>query len=318
MYVVFAHMGFIPIPELAGRTDFISMAIRGLRGILFPGQPAVVVFFIISGFCIHYPFRAGQSVPLAAYFLRRYLRIGLPLVACLILAHWVEPDHSAYNLRALNDAVLWSLVAEIIYYGLYPFLLPIIRRIGWTAALIAAYFAALSVMCIHPSTGVYQHLGPSLAWVVGLPSWLLGCWLAESFGAPVPNTNRAIWAWRFLACFCASSASALFFLAKIGYPWSLLLISWIFAQWLKRELAWDSTRAPSRWLEWAGQWSYSLYLVHMVILTAWIRWGPGPQAERLEWAIRLGVVLLASLLFYLIVERPSHHFARWLSQRAKK
>src|SRR6516162_9002412 len=45
---------------------------------LFYGLPAVIVFFVISGFCIHLPFRHFETLSIGKYYARRYTRILVP------------------------------------------------------------------------------------------------------------------------------------------------------------------------------------------------------------------------------------------------
>jgi len=78
----------------------------------FDGIGAVIAFFIISGFVIHYPNKNG--IPnLKEFWIRRFVRIVIPL--CIILPLGLLFDHP-------EKAVVWSLFCELIYYAIYPFL----------------------------------------------------------------------------------------------------------------------------------------------------------------------------------------------------
>src|SRR5579862_5686862 len=78
----------------------------------FDGIAAVIAFFIISGFVIHYPNKNG--IPdLKEFLIRRFLRILIPLSFVLIIGNWFNHP---------EKTVVWSLSCELIYYGLYPFL----------------------------------------------------------------------------------------------------------------------------------------------------------------------------------------------------
>jgi peptidoglycan/LPS O-acetylase OafA/YrhL len=104
---------------------------RGWNTVVF-GTPAVIVFFVISGFCIHLPFRGTAKIDVFRYYLRRYTRILLPIAGTLViyrklgarLTFWGEPS-------ILCEPPLWSLACEEIYYALYPFLRWARNRIGW-------------------------------------------------------------------------------------------------------------------------------------------------------------------------------------------
>src|SRR5258707_13559034 len=64
--VVVFHYGLVPREALGmGTFDFlIGAALRSL----FNGPAAVIIFFVISRFCIHFPFRTDTSVNLSSYY----------------------------------------------------------------------------------------------------------------------------------------------------------------------------------------------------------------------------------------------------------
>lgn len=315
MFVVFAHLGFLPMPEVTGPLSLGARLVRGVFGNLFSGPPAVIVFFIVSGFCIHYPFRNASSVPLASYLIRRYVRIGLPLLIGILFARWLAPGHPNFDLNATSETVVWSLVAELVYYSIYPLILPCVRRYGWIRTILFSYAAAFVLIGLNPSHRYYMEFGPWATWLVGLPSWLLGCQLAETVGTAARSPRFSIWWWRIGIWFCASASSVLMFHAHVGYPWTLPIFSLVCALWLKRELAYSCGRPGVYFLEWAGQWSYSLYLMHLVVAGFLSGGAPVLPGEQMAWLVRIGAVLVLCYLFYLAVELPSHHFARYLSRR---
>jgi peptidoglycan/LPS O-acetylase OafA/YrhL len=74
------------------RTTPIQLFLCSYAGYLFapcPSLPCVIVFFVISGFCIHYPYHKGKPVLLREFLVRRCLRIGIPLSICLLIAYFV-------------------------------------------------------------------------------------------------------------------------------------------------------------------------------------------------------------------------------------
>src|SRR5438046_10115626 len=64
LWVLFGHLGFLPLVAGIDRTTRVGYLIAGAFANAVSGPAAVVVFFVISGFCIHYPFRGGTPVPL--------------------------------------------------------------------------------------------------------------------------------------------------------------------------------------------------------------------------------------------------------------
>src|SRR5262249_22307878 len=154
---------------------------------------AVIVFFVISGFCIHFPYRNGDSPRLIRYYPRRYFRILVPLITAISLYSWLRVD-----MPLLGHSILWSIVCEEIYYLIYPGLLLFRRRLGSYPLLLLVFVGGLVVAWTDPRAGDYPSYGWKLNWLLGLPCWLLGCVLAEkSDSLCFPVSFRAIWTWRF-------------------------------------------------------------------------------------------------------------------------
>src|SRR5437588_3715459 len=181
MWVVFVHCGFFPLLQNVDKARFAGKVIAGLYNNAFNGSAAVIVFFVISGFCINFPYSKGRQLSPKAYFSRRYIRIIIPMVVAILLA---RPLNIQFFL--LSDSILWSLLADEIYYVIYPLLLISSRSIGWTKILAISFVLSLGVVLTNPSAGDYPSYGPYLNWLLGLPCWLLGCLLAQHV-----NSNSA-------------------------------------------------------------------------------------------------------------------------------
>ena len=317
IWVVFGHFGFLP-----GLLDFDpgtvhGKILRGIMGNLFSGPPAVIVFFVISGFCIHYPFREAGVIPGWRYLLRRYIRIGIPALAAASFAHTFAPGNPAFDISAKTGTVVWSLMAEVVYYTIYPFLFIAAARWGWLRLLATAVIFSLVIIVRAPSLSYLPSYGPWLTWIVGLPYWLLGCHLADSLDRN-PGTNvmpSTIWKWRLSVWAGASLASVLMFHAGVGYPWTMLVFGPAIYFWLRNEISYYRTRTPWAVLEWAGLWSYSIYAMHLVlpdlIRKLPLNWfGPG-----MKWGLLVILVLIGCYLFYLLVEKPSHWLGRQIQSR---
>lgn len=270
----------------------------------------MIVFFVISGFCIHYPYARSLQIPsLSSYLVRRYLRIGIPLMVAIGMASALK-----VNLSLFNDSILWSLVAEVVYYGLYPSLLVGRRKYtSWAPLILGSVGMALVLASTNPTAGNYPSYGNWLNWVLGLPCWLSGCWLAERVQKremPLATSSRSIWIWRLSIWGLATICSILRFHSPMGYPWTLNLFAVAVVFWLAQEIAHCMAAPFPRWLEWAGTWSYSLYLVHLLSLPVYHRLEIPNLGYFLNWVFLILVVLLCSYLFYLLVELPGHFVAR--------
>jgi peptidoglycan/LPS O-acetylase OafA/YrhL len=63
MWVLFGHLGSVPLVNNVDRSNLLGYLIAGAYGNAVSGPAAVVVFCVFSGFCIHYPFRHGAPIP---------------------------------------------------------------------------------------------------------------------------------------------------------------------------------------------------------------------------------------------------------------
>ena len=83
LWVAVGHYGAFPL--FAGvdtATRFGRFVTHAWQSVVF-GTPAVIVFFVISGFCIHLPFRGDKKLAVGRYYLRRYTRILIPVAGAL-------------------------------------------------------------------------------------------------------------------------------------------------------------------------------------------------------------------------------------------
>jgi len=270
--------------------------IRGIYNNLVSGPAAVIVFFVISGICVHAPHIGGNSIPsLGQYYARRFLRILPPCIVAMLMASFIFD----VRLNLFEKTVLWSLFAEIIYYTIYPAILAIRRTgISWVWITVVAFIASYALVLTDPSQGNYPSYGLIGNWLLGLPCWLIGCCVVETMnrGARIPRIP--IWIARAAILALSMLTSILRFHTPIGYPWTLGLFAIAIGFWLILEIRhWETTEPPS-WLEWGGTWSYSLYLTHPLAMAVWHD---------------LAFIMALAWLFYLTVERPSHRVARTAS-----
>ena len=80
------------------------------------------------------------------------------------------------------------------------------------------------------------------------------------------------------------------------------------------------TTLPAPRLEWAGKWSYSIYLAHPLVLPTIALVGLEGFIMQNHWTklLALVAVFLCSYLYYLSIELPSHHLAITVSRRLGK
>lgn len=300
----------IPVEWVGDSTVLLMLA--GLYKNLFNGQAAVIVFFVISGFCVHVPQRGRGGFDPVAHLLRRSFRLVPPMLAAMLAARALGVASAEF------DGVLWTLYAELVFYALYPVLLVAARRHGWGPLVIGAYALALATLLTGEPTPFFDGMGIAATCALGLPCWLLGCLLAERLDArpdaATPRARATLWTLRLAVVGVAVACSALRFKTSIGHPWTLPAYALLVHAWLSRELL-DARAAAAGNGLWrlcarAGAWSYSLYLTHLLVVLPW-RGIDAPAGTGTP--LLLAAVCVVAYAFHRAIERPSHDAARALA-----
>ena len=279
----------------------------------FDGTSAVIAFFIISGFVIHYPNKNG--IPnLAEFWIRRFVRIAIPLIFILIVGIFF--DHP-------EKTVVWSVYCELVYYALYPAFFKI--NLSWKNKFILAYIIAAILICslaFHDIIaffkqtdinygGLYWQLGP-LTWVVGLPCWMLGVLIAEHIDDLKTTTFNTVLIYRFLIYFVSCFLCFGKFHLHISYILSMNIFAFLLYKWIQTEIIYYKNKQPIATLEKMGKFSYSLYLCHrslFTILAVFI------SVNFYTYPFFISLAVLIAYCFYLAVEKPSHRLARKLNSK---
>jgi peptidoglycan/LPS O-acetylase OafA/YrhL len=312
MWVTLAHLGNFPL--FAGVNPHAVLGRLLLNGwvTVVWAAPAVIGFFVISGFCIHLPFRHGEKLPVGRYYGRRYTRILVPVVVAVLISR-VLGDHGRVfgEGSILWSSSLWSLLCEEVYYAIYPLARLVRFRFGWAALLTPAFLTGLFFSLRFPNVLNGTILGTLDNALVLFPVWLLGCLLAEQSDRIVPvESTTGIWSWRFRAWGASWIGEMLYFHA--GVPYECVLLAYgVFAYfWIRQELIHGLRSKPYAPLVWAGLWSYSLYLIHAPAKAFIAKMHLPSLGYILDWFLLYALALSMAYLFYLCVERPSHRLAR--------
>ena len=328
---------------LPHQLSFLAGALWSGSTALFAGPAAVIVFFVISGYCIHSAYHKDVALKPVNYYASRFIRIGLPLVVLLCV---VQPLPAGQNYL---ESVLWSLYCEMVYYAVYPFLRPRFHYIGEMIAgcvLMAAVMVAWVRLFGHPVCHgcvieTYHVPGTALLYAAG---WMGGCLIAEMQrnaaqfqirGAYSPLTmmlKRGLDASTRLlanhlvvlrAVVVASGAAVMILLSESNLKPAMLplitpditlpLFQFLAAIWIAAE-----TATPSQSRLWSvlaafGAWSYSLYLCHKTAL-ALLEMTTFDDTSRYAWFVEVGLAFAISYAFYRVIEKPSHV----ISQRLRK
>lgn len=314
LWVAFYHLGFPSTFSLKERISVEEKILGAVLDSLFCGPAAVIVFFVISGFCIHFPYRNGRKeLDPGTFLLRRYIRILVPLIICIATLNMMGMTYDC-----LGHLVGWSIECELIYYTAYPLILILGRKAGWSKIIFIFFPLALFlVLPRNPTAMMYPSFG--LVWnaLLGFPCWLLGCKLAEGFKVRVDPSAKTKLFWRVLVIATASLTFSLMIHAGLGFPWSLNFFAIITFFWLKNELSTTKQKCFSIF-EWGGKWSYSFYMLHVPISRVYnenLGFANNEVLSPEHWILRLLCVFAGSYIFYLAFEKTSHEFARRITSK---
>jgi peptidoglycan/LPS O-acetylase OafA/YrhL len=311
-WVTMGHFGVFPLFAGVDTTTRLGRTlVRGWSSIVW-GNPAVIGFFVISGFCIHLPFRNTERMSIGRYYARRYIRILVPVSAAIAITQLTGDRQTIFGKHdVLWSGVLWSLFCEEIYYAVYPTARWIRRRFGWTILLAPAFLLAvmLAVICQNALNG--SLLGAVEAAAILYPVWLLGCVLAEqSDKLRALDSTWAIWRWRLLAWLGSWLCEMLHFKYGVTRPQVLLCFGVLAYLWIRKEIEYGKLHRVWTPLASAGLWSYSLYLIHIPAMMLFKKLSLPTLGYNLDWCATIAFIMATSYLFYLFVERPSHRLAR--------
>lgn len=306
--VAAGHGAWVPFDRIAGETHGLLKIVAGIWDSLPNGTLAVSVFFFISGFCIHFPNIGKERIALASFLIKRFVRIGIPLLVVIGAAHAAGASYVAGL-----DTVLWSVYCELAYYALYPILFLLVRGQMLRATAISGITSAM-VLLSSPLTARPWNFG-ILTFLFCAPMWLLGAHLAERYrsGALFEAKIPSVWLLRAALPICAVAAIFLFYHAPIKVPltWSVAAFVPVGYYWLAAELQRLTGHRTSDLLERWGLAAYSMYLVHRFALTFF-------SEQLASWptiafySCQAIAIIAVTYVFYRCVERPSHHLAKKL------
>jgi peptidoglycan/LPS O-acetylase OafA/YrhL len=306
--VVLAHILGPTLPDMLV-TLGLSKDLAELAKYIFTGHPAVIVFFVVSGFCIHYPY-TRRELPVIAFTVARWTRIMIPALVAMLFAKLL-------HVRGFNFTegfILWSIVCELWYYSLYPFFFLLSRKVSFEVQFVAIFMVSLALVA-HLGSDQYgnAHIyGPWLNWLIALPSWLLGCVLASRLSSeaiPKQCSRRGIILWRVSVAMVASVLYWLTLNTPFGYYLTMNIFAILVSFWIYAEI--NAQKEGNSLFERTGKWSYSIYLFHMVFVT-FIGKIIGVAL------IKIPVILWLSYQAYKFVEKPSHEYARQLFQKSRE
>ncbi len=317
---------------------------------LMAGREAVIIFFILSGFVLSLPWVRGGRVPYGPYFIKRVCRIYLPYLATValtflayaLLGGQVVPELGAWfntpwqrdpsaaevaNYALLvgsfehepYNIVIWSLVHEMRVSLLFPLLMLPVMRWRWPVTL--AVFLGVSALGTLLSATVAR--GTDYAGTLHyLVFFVVGALLAK-------HRNEVVAWWqgrsRLLHLFLGMTAFMLYAYARVlSSFWNAPRLAWdaedllvgvgavVLILWL---LASSRAQRVMEWppLVFLGRISYSLYLLHLLVLFALVRIASPALSVYLLLPAALVLSIGLAWLSYRAVELPSMRLGKYLA-----
>lgn len=303
---------------------------------------AVMMFFLVSGFCIHYPYAAGgRDLKLKPYSIRRFLRIYPPYLAVValgVMVEWVtsfmghEPSKLTKIIQSIfmlqnyasggqmvSNPSLWSLPVEVELYFAYPIFYWLLMRMGMKMAMtIVAGFsiAATVILLMGHSWTLFNFFK---FWIIWCGGALLAEWTRRD---RLPKWHSWYWSIIAFTISIAIAADALNIHEGIQhFLWSgayFLLMLWGLTHFDPLQMLGNRTRKIFLSL---GLISYSLYLVHFpffkLCAAVWLEiFGTKPANLIIPLIFSILSIPLA-YIFYQYFELPSHKLAQKLAGTKK-
>ncbi len=300
---------------------------------------SILLFFLISGFCIHYPnLNRETKISWRNYFCRRFWRIYPPYLAAIFLTSAIsyfckikwgyyswDPER-IFRVATLTqnyppgnepfwiNPSLWTIPLEVEFYILYPLVYIFFHNQKFINLIfICIGISVVSVLLL--KAGV---VWPSMTFLFFWPVWIAGAFVARfvikiNFGL---KSDCLIF-----TAVLVGLVLGVFVQLRDWHSWVNYLVWAIFYFFLfvfilsKRNLFNRfSTNFFYRKITWIGEISFSLYLVHFPLfkLLGFIHRGlfQNKPSNFLITLLYLIPVILIAWLLYQTIEKPIHKWAK--------
>lgn len=314
--------------------------------LLWGGLEAVIVFYVLSGFVLTFPFCKPQPPCYTSFLLKRICRIYIPYFVAIVSAALLLNAGSAFRVTGLSpwfnqfwnqpvswlavvdhlfmlgrakwnyiDPVVWSLVHEMRISLIFPGLVWLIKKVRWQLLVPGTLLFSLVAKFFMHSIYLNGFLSSLLETASYLFLFVAGAELAihgsqlKSFYTRFNSQTK-----------CAFLAVSL---ALLNARWMVnahlqaisVLMIWTGAIALVAIVS-ISPRLGlvlgQRSFSFLGRISYSLYLVHIVILFALMHWFHNVVSPVILAMFALPLSLAIATGFHQLVEVPSMNLGRLL------
>lgn len=313
-----------------------------LNNFINSGFTGVILFFVLSGFILSYNYEVVRSK--RSFWISRFARIYpiyfLALLFSLILsfaALMADPPRLLVGLAlsllvvqawfrpyaSFANAPAWTLSVEALFYAVFPFALPLLKRMRLPAfiAFCGAYVLFESTPFFFAQAASTRAFGGSMnSWIdsafppARLPAFLIGMYAGIAFCRP--KSPPASWQLPL------GAASALLLLVWNPQdplmPLRSALLALAFAAMIYGLASVPWRVLTNRWMQIAGEISYGVYILQMPVIRSYrglARHFHSPGADK--EVFYLPVLLLVAYALYRAVEIPARlAIRRALTHRA--
>jgi len=291
------------------------------------GWLGVHIFFAVSGYCIAAAVDSGlaRGASIAAFIRDRALRIyptyWMALVFLMLVAAATAPFIGKSPASALPQSwtaflpdvflvqpfftnrffllVSWSLAYELCFYA-FCGLGMLMLRAGWPMSLVLGFGASLAALGFMLPPGSF----PLGLW----PEFYLGVLSYAFLRSRRSGNSVAIW----LSLGAGSVLVAAGFYTKSSYQLAMFAAATSTALGIALLYPWDRQISAFRWLKplaYLGVISYSLYLVHLIVVSKVMNLSKRFISDDSHWVLLVvliasGAAIITGAFFYRFVEAP--------------
>lgn len=311
----------------------------------------VHLFFVLSAFSLMHSTEHTLHRPtwMTEYFIKRFFRIA-PLFYCILAGMVLWPSIKAQYLAVSPQALMlnltftfgfapwsgivwagWTVGVEMLFYAILPVLLLTVRSGKGTLALLVASMlvshASRSVLEVHyaHTAALYGYNWAYFSFLPNVCFFALGMYafrIARDANWHTPAMRRGV------SLFATVLLLALLFAGRYnGWRPDILLWGFGFAALTVWQSTWPSRWCANRLFEHVGERSYSVYLLHPVVIV--LLKSPlqsvyqmlTPSMGHHAYFVCAGLALLPLLLLseatYRLIEIPAIRYGQRLNARIR-
>jgi peptidoglycan/LPS O-acetylase OafA/YrhL len=283
--------------------------------------------------------KTANQVNLRYYFLRRLFRIYPVMICAMLLGVWSVaatsqvPEGAAGTFISniflthgvipdappIGNEILGTVIVECLLYAIYPVGLFFVRKMSWLHVLAAVAMIHLINLLFLGVAGIEPSWIQRNVFAL-LLYWWIGAFSAQcAFGLRQRHMPGRLLALGYILYIVISHALQFKgshfiksgFLALLAGGFLGYLVRWEDRRWNRSE------KSPlSRIFVYLGEQSYSLYVVHLPVLTILtpLLFGSGPTGS-IPYVTSFMAVLILSGVFYAAIEKPSQELGVKVSSR---